>query len=57
MYAPSTFQRLINYILRDVLRKKPLVSIDDIIIFSDSFDEHLADIRLIFNLFVPQAYA
>ena len=48
--APATFQRLMNYILRDVLGKKALVYLDDVIIFSDSFDEHLADIRTVLNL-------
>ena len=48
--APATFQRLMNYILRDVLGKKALVYLDDVIIFSDTFEEHLADIRIVFDL-------
>ena len=31
--APSTFQRLMNFVLRDALQKFALVYLDDIIIF------------------------
>ncbi|XP_045023691.1 uncharacterized protein K02A2.6-like [Daphnia magna] len=48
--APATFQRLMNYVLKDVLGKKALVYLDDVIIFSDSFEDHLRDIRKIFDL-------
>uniref|UniRef100_A0A0P4ZJF0 RNA-directed DNA polymerase n=2 Tax=Daphnia magna TaxID=35525 RepID=A0A0P4ZJF0_9CRUS len=48
--APATFQRLMNYVLRDVLGNKALVYLDDVIIFSDTFESHLNDIREIFNL-------
>ncbi|KAI9557136.1 hypothetical protein GHT06_016943 [Daphnia sinensis] len=48
--APATFQRLMNYVLRDVLGSKALVYLDDVIIFSDTFENHLEDIREIFNL-------
>ena len=48
--APATFQRLMNYILRDVLGKKALVYLNDVVIFSDTFEEHLADIRIVFDL-------
>ncbi|KZS06381.1 Uncharacterized protein APZ42_030182 [Daphnia magna] len=43
--APATFQRTMNYVLRDVLGKKALVYLDDVIIFSDKFEAHLEDIR------------
>ncbi|KZS05462.1 Uncharacterized protein APZ42_031347 [Daphnia magna] len=48
--APATFQRLMNYVLRDVLGSKALVYLDDVIIFSDTFENHLRDIREIFTL-------
>ncbi|KAI9552561.1 Retrovirus-related Pol polyprotein from transposon 412 [Daphnia sinensis] len=48
--APATFQRLMNHILRDVAGQKALVYLDDVIIFSDSFESHLADIREVFSL-------
>ncbi|KZS07329.1 Uncharacterized protein APZ42_028972 [Daphnia magna] len=48
--APATFQRLMNYVLRDVLGSKALVYLDDVIIFSDTFENHLRDIREMFTL-------
>ncbi|KZS06792.1 Uncharacterized protein APZ42_029632 [Daphnia magna] len=47
---PTTFQRLMNYVLRNVLGSKALVYLDDDIIFSDAFEDHLRDIREIFKL-------
>ena len=48
--APATFQRLMNFILRDVLGKKALVYLDDVIIFSNTLEDHLADIHDVFQL-------
>ncbi len=48
--APATFQRLMNFVLRDVLGKKALVYLDDVIIFSETFEDHLNDIREVFDL-------
>ena len=48
--APATFQRLMNYVLRPVFGKKALVYLDDVIIFSSTLEEHLADIREVFQL-------
>ena len=42
--APATFQRVMNYILRFVSGIKALVYLDDVIIFSETFDDHLRDI-------------
>ena len=39
--APATFQRLMNYVLKDYINKICLVYIDDIIIFSTSLEEHI----------------
>ena len=43
--APATFQRLMDHVLGDINRKFALVYIDDIIIFSQTFEEHLAHIE------------
>jgi hypothetical protein len=48
--GPPTFQQLMNYALRDVLGKKALVYLDDVIIFSDTFEQHLKDLREVFEL-------
>ena len=39
--APAAFQRLIQEVLRELPRKKVVVFIDDILIMSSSFEEHL----------------
>lgn len=39
--APSTFQRLMNEILSDLVGKYCLVYLDDIIVFSSSLQEHI----------------
>lgn len=47
--APATFQRLINHVLREYINKICVVYLDDILIFSTSFQEHIESIRKIFN--------
>lgn len=47
--APATFQRLMNYVLKDYVNKICLVYLDDIIIFSTSLEEHLDSITKIFK--------
>lgn len=46
--APATFQRLMNFILRDYINKICLVYLDDIIILGTSLQEHCENIRKIF---------
>lgn len=46
--APSTFQRLMNQVLKDFINKTCIVYMDDILIFSTSLTEHLANLRNIF---------
>ncbi len=47
--APSTFQRLMNRIFKDLLYKSVLVYLDDIIIFSKTFQEHLEHLEQVFT--------
>ena len=50
--APSIFQRAIDDVLRDEIGKTCHVYIDDIIIFSESVENHIADIeRILQKLF------
>lgn len=48
--APSTFQRLMNYVLRNYNNRICIVYMDDILIFSSSIEEHTKNIRTIFSV-------
>ena len=41
MNAPATFQRIIQHILRDRLYKGVLNYLDDIMIYTETIEEHL----------------
>lgn len=43
--APAVFQALINDVLRDMLNKFVFVYLDDILIFSNSFQEHVQHVH------------
>ena len=45
--SPATFQTLMNSILHPYLRKFVVVFLDDILIFSKSWDEHLQYVRTV----------
>ena len=45
--APATFQRYMNYVLRDYIGVFCAVYLDDIAIFSNSVEEHKEHVRLI----------
>ena len=47
--APATFQRLMDNILRGIQNERCLVYLDDIIIFSVSLEEHLLNLREVFD--------
>nr|XP_011471074.1 PREDICTED: retrovirus-related Pol polyprotein from transposon gypsy [Fragaria vesca subsp. vesca] len=47
--APSTFQSLMNDVLRDYLRKGVLVFFDDILIYSPSLAAHLQHLEWVFQ--------
>ncbi|KAJ8031683.1 hypothetical protein HOLleu_24949 [Holothuria leucospilota] len=47
--APSTFQRLMEKCMGDMNLKKCLVYLDDIIIFSKTFEEHLERLAAVFK--------
>ena len=46
--APATFQRLMNYILHDYLNDFVVIYLNDILVCSDTFEEHLAHLRKVF---------
>ena len=45
--APATFQRAMDSILRNFKWQSALVYIDDIIIFSKTYDQHLLDVQAV----------
>ena len=48
--APSIFQRLMEFVLRDHLQKIVIIYIDDIIIFSRTFNDHIKHLCVIFEI-------
>ena len=50
--AGFTYQMAMNKMLIDVLGRFALVYIDDILIYSKSFDEHLSHLRQIFDILI-----
>ena len=56
--APATFQTLINNVLRPFLDKFVVVYLDDITVYSDSYEEHLQHLRQVFEVLAKhQLYA
>lgn len=47
--APSAFQALMNSVLRGIQYKSTLAYLDDIIIYSRTFEEHLEHVREVFQ--------
>src|SRR3954453_2227418 len=47
--APGTYQHLMNYILQDYIGKFIAVYLDDIIIYSKTFEQHIDHVKLIFK--------
>ncbi|CAI7850789.1 unnamed protein product, partial [Closterium sp. NIES-54] len=47
--APSTFQLTMNGVLRDMLDKKVIVYLDDILVYSKTKEEHFKDLEEVFR--------
>src|SRR5581483_1613593 len=47
--APATFQRTMDYVLRDIRNEFVMVYLDDVIIYSKTFEEHMIHIKEVFN--------
>ena len=48
--APNTFQQAMNLTLAPLLRKCVIVFFDDILVFSPTYEQHLIDLRKVFEL-------
>ena len=48
--APATFQREMNRIFFNLIGKCVFIYIDDLIIFSDSLEQHITDLESVFNI-------
>lgn len=47
--APASFQRLMEIVLKDAIDNCVCVYLDDVVIFSNSFEEHMLHLRMIFE--------
>lgn len=47
--APSTFQRVMDNVLKELVGKICLVYLDDIIIFATSLQEHMDNLEKVFE--------
>lgn len=50
--APATFQRLMDLVLTGLQYEECLVYLDDVIIFSSTFEEHMSRLRSVFSRLV-----
>lgn len=48
--APTTFQAIMNNILAPLLRKCVVVFIDDILIYSKNYEDHVKHVQMVFQL-------
>jgi hypothetical protein len=48
--APTTFQSVMNHILKPLLRKCVVVFMDDILIYSKTYEAHIEHVRQVFQL-------
>ena len=49
--APATFQRLIERCMGELNLKECLIFLDDIVVFSETFEEHLERLEAVFSRF------
>ena len=49
--APGTFQRLMECVLRGLTWQIALIYLDDVLVYSRTFEEHLQHLRLVFDRF------
>ena len=47
--APATFQRLMQSVMHDHILRLLLVYLDDLLVYSSSFQQHLDNLRVVFQ--------
>jgi hypothetical protein len=52
--VPTTFQRIMNDILRDFLHKFVTVYLDDVCVYIRALEEHLENLRLVLQRFIAE---
>lgn len=58
VYNPSVFQAFVNNILRDLLNQSVIVYIDDILVYSDSIEDHVQHVKTVLKRLIQyQLYA
>lgn len=50
--APATFQRAMNHVFKEVIGKFCVVYLDDIIVYSETWEDHLAHVERVLQLLV-----
>ncbi|KAG1934122.1 retrotransposable element [Pimephales promelas] len=56
--SPSVFQSFVNEIFRDMLNRNLIVYIDDILIYSETFEDHVKEVRAVLQRLIEnQLYA
>ena len=48
--TPTTFQCLMNSVFGKYVRKFVIIFLDDILVFSETMEEHLEHLRIVFEL-------
>lgn len=54
--APATFQNTMNTIFAPLLRKCVLVFMDDILVYSESMDDHVQHLKLVFQILQDNSF-
>ena len=54
--SPNSFQMLMDKILSGLSFRSTLCYLDDVLIFSETFDQHLSDLQEVLTDFVPVVY-